>query len=322
MAKRILNRHQQQRIDQRRAGDGTQHSDAQLGLVIMNSGRKAWVRVGTSTPISCHQRANLANVVAGDRVMVSLNEQGEGVIESLLARTSLLSRPGFRGVIKPISANVDQVLIVIAPTPGIDLSLLDRSLCFCAWQNINAVIILNKIELIPSDFRQEIDALAQTYRDMGYDWFETSTYQSLGLAALIDQCKNKTSVFLGNSGVGKSSLTKALVPDIDIRTQALSQSSGLGQHTTNNATLYDLPQGGQLIDAAGIRTLDLSEFSIAHPDRYWRDFSPYLGHCRFHNCTHDHEPSCAIIEAVENEKISAHRYQHYLNVLHESSNAQ
>jgi len=318
MAKRILNRHQQQRVDQRRAGDG-KHETAKQGLVIMNSGRKAWVRIDTATPISCHQRANLANVVAGDRVMVSINEHGEGVIESLLPRSSLLSRPGFRGVIKPVSANVDQVLIVMAPAPGIDLSLLDRSLCFCAWQNIDAVIILNKIELIPNDFREDIDEIAQTYQAMGYAWFETSTYQSQGLEALIDQCKNKTSVFLGNSGVGKSSLTQALIPDIDIRTQALSQSTGLGQHTTNNATLYDLPQGGQLIDAAGIRTLELSEFSIEHPDRYWRDFSPYLGQCRFHNCTHDHEPNCAVIAAVHDGFISSHRYQHYLNVLHESS---
>jgi ribosome biogenesis GTPase len=318
MAKRILNRHQQQRIDQRRAGDGN-HATAKLGLVIMNSGRKAWVRIDTSAPISCHQRANLANVVAGDRVMVSINEQGEGVIESLLPRTSLLSRPGFRGVIKPVSANVDQVLIVIAPTPGIDLSLLDRSLCFCAWQDIDAVIILNKIELIPEDFREEINALALTYRTMGYDWIETSTYQNMGLDHLMQQCQHKTSVFLGNSGVGKSSLTQALIPDIDIRTQSLSQSTGLGQHTTNNAMLYDLPQGGQLIDAAGIRTLDLSEFSIEHPDRYWRDFSPYLGKCRFHNCTHDHEPNCAVITAVDEGMISHHRYQHYLNVLHEST---
>ncbi len=100
-----------------------------------------------------------------------------------------------------------------------------------------------------------------------------------------------------------------------IRTQTLSASTGLGQHTTNNATLYDLDSGGVLIDAAGIRTLELGEFSIEHPDRYWRDFRPYLGKCRFHNCTHTHEPECAIINAVETDNIALHRYQHYLRLL-------
>jgi ribosome biogenesis GTPase len=154
---------------------------------------------------------------------------------------------------------------------------------------------------------------------MGYTWIETSTKNQQGMTDLLAICHNKTSVFLGNSGVGKSSLTQALVPDITIRTQSLSSSTGLGQHTTNNATLYDLPFGGQLIDAAGIRTLELSEFSIAQPDRYWRDFQPFLGQCRFHNCTHSHEPGCAIQLAVAQNKIPLHRHQHYLRLLQDTN---
>jgi ribosome biogenesis GTPase len=314
MSKRKLTNQQQNRIDQRREGDA-HHQAGKQGLVVMNSGKKAVVRLPDGSIHSCHQRANLANVVAGDQVMIWQDENGNSVIESLLPRKSLLSRPGFRGVIKPVAANIDQLLVVIAPAPGIDLDLLDRSLCYCEWQGLDAVIILNKADIISDDYREYTDSLAVIYRDIGYQWIETSTQNGTGLTELQAICQDKSSVFLGNSGVGKSSLAKALLPELGIRTQELSASTGLGQHTTNNATLYDLPSGGVLIDAAGIRTLELGEFSIAHPDRYWRDFRPYLGKCRFHNCTHSHEPDCAIIQAVEDDKIALHRYQHYLRLL-------
>jgi ribosome biogenesis GTPase len=319
MSKRNLSQQQQQRIDQRRSGS-QHHSQGFEGLVVMNSGKKATVQLDDGRLLTCHQRANLANVVAGDKVIISLDEQHPPVIESLLPRRSLLSRPGFRGVIKPVAANVDQLLVVIAPAPGIDLDLLDRSLCYCEWQGLDAVIILNKVDLLADDYRALCDQLAKVYSTMGYTWIETSTEADIGLETLKYICNNKTSVFLGNSGVGKSSLTQALIPDVAIRTQQLSSSTGLGQHTTNNATLYDLEIGGQLIDAAGIRSLELSEFAIEHPDRYWRDFRPYLGQCRFNNCTHDHEPDCAIKTAVASESIALHRYQHYLRLLHSTSN--
>ncbi|MBD3766901.1 MAG: ribosome small subunit-dependent GTPase A [Gammaproteobacteria bacterium] len=318
MSKRRLSEQQQQRIEQRRSGS-KHHSQGFEGLVVMNSGKKATVQLNDGRLLTCHQRANLANVVAGDKVIISLDEQHPPVIESLLPRRSLLSRPGFRGVIKPVAANVDQLLVVIAPAPGIDLDLLDRSLCYCEWQGLDAVIILNKVDLLADDYRAGCDQLATVYTAMGYTWIETSTEADIGLEALKQICNNKTSVFLGNSGVGKSSLTQALIPDVAIRTQQLSSSTGLGQHTTNNATLYELDIGGRLIDAAGIRSLELSEFAIEQPDRYWRDFRPYLGQCRFSNCTHDHEPGCSVKNAVESETIAMHRYQHYLRLLHSNT---
>lgn len=315
MSKRRLSQHQQIRIEQRRSGNQTLNQGLE-GLVVMNSGKKASVQLDDGRLLTCHQRANLANVVAGDKVIISLDEQHPPVIESLLPRRSLLSRPGFRGVIKPVAANVDQLLVVIAPAPGIDLDLLDRSLCYCEWQGLDAVIVLNKIDLLKKEYRELCDQLATIYRSMGYTWLETSRTENTGITELINTCTNKTSVFLGNSGVGKSSLTQALVPDVAIRTQQLSSSTGLGQHTTNNATLYELGCGGKLIDAAGIRSLELSEFAIEHPDRYWRDFRPYLGQCRFSNCTHDHEPECAVKQSVDTQEIALHRYQHYLRLLH------
>jgi ribosome biogenesis GTPase len=314
--KRRLSQHQQLRIEQRRSGSH-HHTQGLEGLVVMNSGKKASVQLDEDGSIlTCHQRANLANVVAGDKVIISLDDQHNPVIESLLPRNSLLSRPGFRGVIKPVAANVDQLLVVVAPAPGIDLDLLDRSLCYCEWQGLKAIIILNKVDLLAQEYRAYCDELAAIYRRMGYLWLETSIKLNTGLNELRQLCSNQSSVFLGNSGVGKSSLTQALIPDVAIRTQQLSASTGLGQHTTNNATLYELPGNGQLIDAAGIRSLELAEFAIEHPDRYWRDFRPYLGECRFNNCTHDHEPDCAIKNALEKDEISLHRYQHYLRLLH------
>lgn len=318
MSKRHLSQQQQQRIQQRRQN----HAQLQEGLVISNTGKTAVVQQNSNNQLYiCHQRANLGQVVAGDYVMFALKDQHHGVIENRLERRSLLSRPGFRGVIKPIAANVDQLLVVIAPTPGIDLALLDRSLCYCEWQQIDAIIVFNKYELLSYDEQKHYQQLADSYRHMGYIWLETSTYQPTGLDNLAAYCADKTSVFLGNSGVGKSSLTQALIPDISIRTQTLSAATGLGQHTTSQATLYPLPHGGQLIDIAGIRSLNLAEFSIDQPDRYWRDFHPFLGHCRFHNCTHIHEPECAIKDAVFTHQIALHRYQHYVQAYTERHKA-
>lgn len=319
MSKRRLTDRQRSRVDERRQGQ-VDHLPTQAGLVIMNSGRKALIRLDDDSLHSAHQRANLDTIVAGDRVLVSLDEQHGCVVESLLPRQSLLSRPGFRGVIKPMAANVDQLLVVMAPAPGIDLDLLDRSLCYCAWQGLETVIVLNKIDLLPDELRPLTDELATTYRAMGYRWLETSPMSGAGMSDFAQSCRDHTSVFVGNSGVGKSSLAQALLPDIAIRTQSLSQATGMGQHTTNNATLYDLPQGGQLIDAAGIRSLNLAEFAIQHPDRYWRDFAPFLGQCRFHNCTHTHEPDCAIRSAVASGQIAEHRYDHYVRLLSDSEN--
>lgn len=322
MAKRHLSQQQQRRMtDNQRKVVMQQNEDAPLisGLVVMNSGRRAWVDIGSDTPICCQQRASLSVVVAGDLVKIRQNAQGEGVIEHCETRKTQLSRPGFRSVIKPICANIDQVLLVIAPTPHLDLSLLDRSLCYCEWQSLTAVIVLNKVELLTPEDRAEIDLLAQPYQQMGYQWLNVSTYSGEGIEALHQQCQNHSSVLIGNSGVGKSSLTQTLLPEMNIRVQSLSEATGLGQHTTSNATLYPLAQGGNIIDSAGIRNLDLSAFVIDHPDRYWRDFRTYLGKCYFHNCTHTHEPDCAIRVAVENGFIAEHRYHHYLQVISEQN---
>lgn len=322
MAKRHLSQQQQRRMTDNQRKAITQQDDTSplvSGLVVMNSGRRAWVDIGLETPICCQQRASLSVVVAGDKVTIRQNAQGEGVIEGCETRQTLLSRPGFRSVIKPICANIDQVLLVIAPTPHLDLSLLDRSLCYCEWQSLTAVIVLNKVELLSANDRAEIESLAQIYRQMGYQWLSVSTYSGEGMDALHQQCQNHSSVLIGNSGVGKSSLTQTLLPDMNIRVQALSEATGLGQHTTSNATLYPLAQGGNIIDSAGIRNLDLSAFVIDHSDRYWREFRPYLGCCRFHNCIHLHEPDCAIRLAVERGLIAEHRYHHYLQVISEQN---
>jgi ribosome biogenesis GTPase len=241
----------------------TQDAELISGLVVMNSGRRAWVDIGLAQPICCQQRANLDLVIAGDNVLIRRDLLGDSVIEHCEPRLTQLSRPGFRGQIKPICANIDQVLLVIAPTPHLDLSLLDRSLCYCEWQNLTAIILLNKVELLSPEQREELDQLAQIYRNMGYAWLTTSTYTQAGIECLQNTCQNHSSVLIGNSGVGKSSLTQTLLPDLNIRIQALSQATGLGQHTTSNATLYALPHGGNIIDAAGIRNLDLTRSLLA-----------------------------------------------------------
>jgi ribosome biogenesis GTPase len=319
MSKRQLSQQQLHRIDKRRHTKPVQENAllAQPALVVINSGKKALVQLKNGELHRCHQRANLSTLVAGDQVMVA-DTGSEWVIESLLPRRSLLSRPGFRGVIKPMAANIDQLLLVIAPMPGIDLNLLDRSLCYAEWQQLETIIILNKVDLLDAKGQELAHKIAHIYQNIGYTWLETSQKTGLGIQQLQKYCQHKTSVFVGNSGVGKSSLAQTLLPSESIRTQSLSDATGFGQHTTNNATLYDLPFGGQLIDSAGIRSLDLAEFSISQPDQYWCEFQPYRHQCRFHNCTHSHEPNCSVRKAVEDQYIHESRYLNYLKLLQES----
>lgn len=254
----------------------------------------------------CHRRANIEQLVTGDRVIWQPAAEGQtGVISALLPRDSVLVRPDPYNKLKPVAANIDRILLVIAPEPVPSAELIDRYLIACETTGIRPVIVLNKADLMTAERAPALNALLDGFASLGYETRTLSAHGELGdLLALV---AGRTVVFVGQSGVGKSSLVNALMPDVAQKVHALSAGSKLGQHTTTTACWFDLPGGGALIDSPGIR-----EFGVWHMDREqllagFIEFQPLLGQCRFRNCAHDREPGCALQEAVADGRIQARR---------------
>lgn len=328
MSKRKLNRRQQWRIEkiqqerQQRAerkaarspvDESSSLGPEQEGLLVANYGASVEVEDSEGSAHRCQLRQNLPALVTGDRVVWQAAAEG-GVVTALLPRRSVLSRPDHIGEARPVAANIDQILVVAAPAPEFSADLIDQYLAAAELTGITPVLVFNKIDLIDAQKRDRVEAMLLRYRQIGYEVLETSTKIEHGLDSLRQQLNNKTNVFVGQSGVGKSSLVKSLLPQQEISIGELSQQSGLGQHTTSTARLYHLPDGGTLIDSPGVRDFrlwNMSRMALAHG---FREFAPYLGHCRFRDCRHETEPHCALREAVEKGEISALRLQSYLRL--------
>jgi ribosome biogenesis GTPase len=307
---------------------GKQHNGEILeGTVIRATG--SWFDVqadGRVIPSRVRGKFRLAGmdttspVVVGDRVRVRLNPDGTGLIVDVHPRRNELSRraAGRRHSLRHvIAANIDFVWIVQAvhlpePNPG----FIDRVLVAAERYEIPAGLILNKIDLMTEEDRPAIDALERLYADLGYRVLRTSVVTGEGLDALREALRGKTSVVTGPSGVGKSSLLNAIEPDLNIRTAPVSEKTGKGRHTTTYVALYPLSIGGFVVDTPGLREFGVTDLEPAELSHYFVEFRPYLSACRFPDCTHEHEPDCAVKAAVENGEISEERYYSYLNILH------
>jgi ribosome biogenesis GTPase / thiamine phosphate phosphatase len=279
--------------------------------VIIRHGATLGVEAQDGTLIQCQTRQNIGHPVCGDRVIVDPTGEGSGVVTALLPRQSVLSRPDFSGREKPLAANLTQLVIVLAPRPEPSGFLLDQYLVTAETIRIKPLIAINKIDLLKQDEADAFYSGLAHYERIGYDSVRVSAKQDHGLDALIERLKGETSMLVGQSGVGKSSLINALLPEHDVETGRLSEATGLGRHTTSAATLYRLPEGGELIDSPGVRSFRLNNLSREEIEQGFPEFRPYLGACRFHNCSHEHEPDCAIHAAIEAGEISAQRLQNF-----------
>jgi ribosome biogenesis GTPase len=221
-----------------------------------------------------------------------------------------LARPTGDGSSKPYAANVNRIFIVTATQPQTSDALIDRYLVVAETTGIHPVIVINKIDLADEQTRPLFEARAAKYRAVGYTVLFASVKRRHGLDAIVEELKGHTSILVGQSGVGKSSLVKSLLPDRDIRIGALSQTQQ-GRHTTTTSVLYHLPFGGDLIDSPGVR--DFAVWHIEPEDivRGFVEFREYLGHCRFSDCSHTSEPGCALLEAVDTGRIHPARLASY-----------
>jgi ribosome biogenesis GTPase / thiamine phosphate phosphatase len=333
MAKRKLTRRQQWRIekiqDERsaRAAKRDQLADEQLndndlgqereGLVIIHYGTQVIVEatdgVDKGLEQRCHFRSNLGSLVTGDKVVWRAGNPS-GVVVAVMPRRSALQRPDPHGDMKTVAANIDRIMIVVAPYPEPHANLIDRYLVAAHAIDITPVLIINKADRIDSQTQEKINYLHQTYRALGYQVILASTKTQKGLTDLRHYLTNYTSVFVGQSGVGKSSLINALLPDSHLAVGALSENEK-GTHTTTSVRLMHFPSGGHLIDSPGIREFGLWHMTETELLEGFIEFRPFLGHCKFRDCAHYREPGCAILTALAEGKISQIRMDSYKYIL-------
>ena len=294
--------------------------DEQEGLLIAHYGATAEVETSNGVIERCHIRKNLADVITGDRVLWRHEKENVNVIVDHLPRASLLARPEKNGKLKAIAANIDALIIVTAPPPALSEYLLDRYLVAAENVNIQPVILVNKIDLLDVSNETEVKKRLAIYENIGYPVLYSSTRTQQGIASLREFLHNKTCALVGISGVGKSSLIRALAPNEDVKVGEISPK-GTGKHTTTMTRLYHLPQSGDLIDSPGVR-----EFSLWHMDpdailKGFIEFQPFLKECRFGDCKHIKEPHCAVQQAILDNKISQERFNSYQEILRSGHNS-
>lgn len=284
------------------------------GLVISHQGRTLIVEDATGQLHRCTARQNLGRLACGDRVIWQDAETGDGVVVAVNERHSLLSRPDHAGRPRPLAANVDSVAVVLASTPEPSEYLIDRYLIAIAAIGARGLLILNKVDLLDDSALAAFAERLAPYRRIGYPVLTASSRTAHGLDEVRIWLKDRTSLLVGQSGVGKSSLVKTLLPDREIRIQAVSAATGHGTHTTSASTLYHLPDGGDLIDTPGVRSFELGAIDAGDLERGFPELKPYIGRCRFSDCRHEIEPDCALKIAVACGAIAPRRLASYLQL--------
>jgi ribosome biogenesis GTPase / thiamine phosphate phosphatase len=284
---------------------------SQQGLVVASYGKRYDVELDDDRRISCVTRGKKSELACGDQVYVKLTDTSEGVVEATLPRGSLLYRSNAYRT-KLLAANVTQIVIVLATTPSFYEELLNRCLIAAEAAHIRPLIVLNKCDL--ADNTNALERL---------EYFSTLGYQVQPLSAKRDisplqaWLQGHTSVLVGQSGMGKSTIVNALLPDSNIRTQEVSEVLDSGKHTTTAAHLYHLNAGSQLIDSPGLQEFGLNHLSVDQLEHAFIEFRPYLGKCRFNNCRHLKEPDCLIRQAATEGIIQSERLACYQGLLAE-----
>lgn len=276
------------------------------GRVIAAHGRQYVVERSDGLKLTCVPRGKRSDIACGDRVEIELTSENQGVIEAITPRTSLLYRSNETKQ-KLIAANVDQVVIVVATEPSFSDELITRALLAAESEEIEPLIVLNKCDL--TDKLEAARERLAIFAKLGYRILELSALEHAD--DLRPELQGYTSVLVGQSGMGKSTLVNALVPEANAATREISAALDSGKHTTTHATLYHLDDESDLIDSPG-----LQEFGLGHLDRQeiehaFREFRPYVGQCRFRDCRHDKEPDCALIAAVDAGNIDKRRFAIY-----------
>ena len=308
MPKRRLSQRQKSRIRQNQQTAQTT-GDGLPALVIAHHGKQIKLQLDDGSVVDSHIKTNLGSLVCGDKVSAELTSNDEYRIQSLLNRDNLLERLDGFGKARALAANITQLVICLAASPPPNLLLLDQYLLTAEQLGVSAIILLNKSDL--QQAAQQFSVIHEIYPPLGYPIIETCALSGIGMDHLQAALQHNTSVISGVSGVGKSSITQQLVPDVDIRISEISAANEEGKHTTRTSHLYHLPAGGHLIDTPGIRSFNPAPVEGIPLADGFREIAKQAVHCQFHNCQHLVEPNCAVRSAVKSGDISRSRYQHY-----------
>ena len=284
-------------------------------LVLASFGRHFVVRTEDGRELAAVARGRRTDIATGDRVAVGALGSGQAVIERTEPRRNEFKRSdAFR--VKRIAANLDQVGVVVAPEPPFSEELLLRVLLAAEAEHIAVALVVNKHDLAVA--RAAIEPRIAVYRALGYPVFDCAAKRApeQTRALLAPWLRDRTTLLLGQSGMGKSTLVNCLVPDAGLRTRSISEALAAGRHTTTFTRLFALPDagGGAIIDSPGFQTFGLEHLSASQREHAMPEFVPLLGRCRFHNCSHRDEPGCAVRAAAESGAIDERRYRLFLRV--------
>lgn len=278
--------------------------------VIANHGAELLLMDADGVRLSVAGNRKHGLIVVGDRV--SLSGSGNSVkIDTRLARDTTLSRTDRNGSIKPLAANITQVVVVCAALPEFDLLLIDQYLVAARTIGTNALLVINKADLLTNESRQMADTIEDIYTAIGIQVLRCCAQQAHTLEPLREALRGEISILVGQSGVGKSTLLSSLVGDPDIRTGRLSTQSGLGRHTTTVASWYELAEGGAIIDSAGVRQFGLEHLPQVDIQSGFSEIAEAAADCRFNDCRHLQEPACAVRARLDEQLIQPSRYHNF-----------
>jgi len=325
MSKRRLSDQQKSRISEKQqkefsAAENTSSiQEAKYnGRVVSHFGQQLDVEILTGrnagTLMRCHQRANLPSLVTGDLVLWEEDTEETGIIIAQAERKNVFGRADKKGQFKPVAANLDCVLIVFAVVPEAFLNLMDRYLVAISQLGLAPVLVLNKVDLLEAQQIEKIDNMLSIYRNLGYPLHEVSALAGTGLEALEHQLLDKTTVLVGQSGVGKSSLINKLGFDRLAEVGGLSDSKYKGTHTTTTSRLFHLHRF-DLVDSPGIREFNLGQMGIDEVLNGFIELKEHSSKCKFRDCGHNLEPGCAIQAAIATGEIHRERFESYKRIL-------
>ena len=298
------------------------------GLVIKNTGSWYVVKTEEGKLVDCKIKGNFrlkgirsTNPIAvGDYVQIIVNNEGTAFISEIedrknyiIRRASNLSKQSHI-----LAANLDQCMLIITINyPETSTVFIDRFLATAEAYRVPVKLIFNKTDRYNEDETRYMDALIYLYTYIGYPCFKVSALNQIGIDEIKQDLQGKVTLLSGNSGVGKSTLVAAVEQGLDIKTGEISQSHHKGKHTTTFSTMYPLAEGGYIIDTPGIKGFGLIDIDDAELAHYFPEMMRYLPDCRFYNCSHTHEPGCAVVEAVKSGEIAYPRYESYLKIMDE-----